>query len=203
MTAATQNANGSTPTHNASNNGTPNNNGTSGTYAPKLGFYHPTQSGGGAAMRLDLKLTRGSDSCFFLELAPQKTAATRDGGGRSPATFDWEKKLIVKLGFTDVCEFLTVLEGRADKVGGQRNGLFHDNGKASAVISLQRNTEKGGYSLGVSKKSKEGGDAVRQGILLNDSEAIGLRGILQASLFYLAFGGGLTPPRRDTGTCAS
>ena len=160
------------------------------SYPRKLAFYHPNSAGSGVAMQLEPRLNRKNEdryNCFFLELAAQKTAATRDGEKKAHATFDWEHKLTVKLDFPDICELLTVLEGRAEKVGGQRNGLFHQNGAASTVITFQKNTEKGGYLIGLSRKANKDGQLVRLHMVLGEPEALGLRCILQTSLFFLTF----------------
>ena len=160
------------------------------TYAPHLTLYHPTGSGTGAALQLELRLNRAGEDrydCFFLDMAAQKSAPGRDGDKRVPATFDWENKMTVKLDFADICELLMVLEGRADRAGGQRNGLYHENGKSSTVISFQKNTEKAGYFLGLSRKAKEGGQVTRVQIVLGEPEAIGLRCLFQTGLFFMTF----------------
>lgn len=156
----------------------------------KVAFYHPTGKGDGSALRLEPRVNRTESdrhNCFYLEMAPQKTVAVRDADQKSPATFDWERKLTVKLGFSDICELLTVLEGRQEKAGGQRNGLYHESEKAVTVISFLRNTERGGYLVGVSRKDKAGGELVRLHITLGEAEGIGLRCLLQTGLFYLSF----------------
>jgi hypothetical protein len=99
----------------------------------------------------------------------------------------------VKLDFMDICELLSVLEGRVEKLGGSKSGLFHQNGQASTVISLQK-AEKGGYFLGLSKKSGEAGSVVRVNIVLSESEAIGLRSVFQAGLFFITFHTHIFPP---------
>lgn len=157
---------------------------------PRLALYHPAGTGGGAALQLELRLNRpGEDryDCFFLELASQKSAAGREGDRRVPATFDWENKLTVKLDFADVCELLSVLEARAERVGGQRNGLYHENSQASTVISFQQSKEKGGYFLGLSRKGKESGQVARVQMLLSETEAIGLRCLFQSGLFFMTY----------------
>jgi hypothetical protein len=156
----------------------------------KLVFYHPNSSGTGAALQLEPRFNRRESdryNCFFLDLATQKTAASGEGGRSVPATFDWEHKLTVKLDFADLCELLAVLEGKTDKAGGQRNGLYHDNGKACTIIAFQRSTEKAGYLLSLSKKIKQDGQIVRANFVLSDAEALGLRAILQVGLFFLSF----------------
>lgn len=155
-----------------------------------LGFYHQNQRGTGAAMRLEPRLNRDDAdryNCFFIEMAPQKSAARREGGGVVPATFDWTSKITVKLNFMDIAELLTVLEGRALRIGGERNGLFHASGNGNTLISFQRNAEQGTYYFGLStKRGKE--EAPRKlGIILSEAEATGLRCLFQTGLFFLTF----------------
>lgn len=141
-------------------------------------------------MQLELRLNRpGEDryDCFFLELAAQKSAPSREGDRRVAATFDWAGKLTVKLDFADVCEMLAVLEDRAERVGGQRNGLYHENQQASTVIGFQKNKEKGGYFLGLSRKGKESGQVARVQIVLSETESIGLRCLFQTGLFFMTY----------------
>ncbi|MBA4389004.1 MAG: hypothetical protein C0404_13565 [Verrucomicrobia bacterium] len=183
------NANGNNTTNNSTNNtANGNTNGPVKRFGQKLSIYHPSSAGTGAALRLEPRVNRADSdnyNCFFLELAVQKTGASRDGDKRIPATFDWEKKLTVKLDFSDICELLAVLEGKVEKVGGQKGGLYHQNGAGSTVISLQK-SEKGGYYIGLSKKSGDAA-AVRVGVLLSEAEAIGLRSVFQAGLFFVTF----------------
>jgi len=155
-----------------------------------LGFYHPNSKGTGSALRLEPRLNRDDSdryNCFFLELAPQKTAAVRSAGGVTPATFDWTKKITVKLGFLDIAEMLTVMEGRSPKVGGERNGLYHATGGTNTLISFQRNPEQGTYYLSLSiKRSKQ--DAPQKiGIMLSEAETTGLRCLFQTGLFHVTF----------------
>jgi len=159
-------------------------------YNGRLTIYHANSKGTGAAARLELSLCRngnGDDSCFFLEMAKQKTAPSQADRKRTPATFDWEGKAVVKLGFTDVCEMLTVLEGRQDQAGGRRNGLYHSVGKANAIITFKRNTERGGYLLAISRKDADGNQVFKGHIILSETECTGLRSIFQAGLFHMAF----------------
>jgi hypothetical protein len=164
-------------------------NGTRHAWRGRLAFYHPTASGGGAAARIEFSPPRSDrEGCCFLELAKQKTAAGRDAAGRQTATFDWESKLTVKLGFADICSLLLVLEGRGEQAGNGR-GLFHDTAEANAVINLRRQAEPAGYVLEVSRKLKRGDAEVqRVRLLLAEAEALGMRVVFQAALFPMVFG---------------
>jgi hypothetical protein len=158
-------------------------------YREKLTLYHPNSAGNGAAMQLEPRLNRNDSdryNCFFLEMAPQRSVATRASDKVEPASFDWARKLTVKLDFADICEVLTVLEGRVEKLGGQRNGLFHKSGNATTIISLQK-AERGGYFLGLSRKAAGEESAARVGMTLTDAEVVGLRTIFQTGLFFITF----------------
>lgn len=155
-----------------------------------LTLYHPNSKGSGAALQLELRLNRGEEDrydCFFMEMAQQKSQATSGKDGRVPATFDWAAKTTVKLDFLDVCELLTVLEGRAQQAGGQRNGLYHETGSANTIITFKRNPEGTGIYVGLSKKEKSGNQLFRSQILLSEAEAVGMKSVLQSGLFFMTF----------------
>lgn len=172
-----------------------------GPWPGRLTFYHATAKGTGAALRLELRLNRGAEesyNCVFLELARQKPVDSGQERRRSPGTFAWEEKATVKMGFTDVCEVLAVLDGRKDQAGGPR-GLYHQNGKTNTVIAFKKSAEREGYLLGISKKSSAGEQLFRGQIVLSDIEALGIRSVFQSTLFFMAFHpcGGLSFPAQQ------
>ncbi len=159
-------------------------------YPGRLVFYHPNAAGTGSALRVELRLSANAYDrydCFFLEMAGQIAANNRKQG--APAQFDWENRLTVKLDFNDVCEWLLVLEGRKDRAGGATgNGLYHQTAESSTLIELRRDAERGGYLLGLSRKSRDGTASVdRRRMLLSEAEAVGLRCVFQIGLFFMVF----------------
>jgi len=160
----------------------------------RLCFYHPTNAGSGAVARLEFHAaTPEREGCFFLEMARQKTTATRGADGRNGATFDWENKTIVKLGFADVCGLLLVLDGRCDQAGNGR-GLFHDTAEANTVITFRRQAEPAGYALEISRKGKQSNsEAQRARVLLSEGEGLGLQRVFSASLFPMVYGDSPAP----------
>lgn len=155
-----------------------------------LGFYHQNNRGTGTAMRLEPRVNRDDSdryNCFFIEMAGQKSAARREAGGVVPATFDWNSKITVKLNFMDIAELLTVLEGKALRIGGERNGLFHANGASNTLISFQRNPDQGTYYFALSCKRGKDDAPQKLGIMLSEAEATGLRCLFQTGLFFLSF----------------
>jgi hypothetical protein len=162
-------------------------------WSGRLAFYHPTSGGSGAAARLEFHPARPDrDGCFFLEMARQKTVAARDGQNRQAATFDWEKKLTVKLGLSDVCSLLLVLDGRCEQLGNGRGGLFHDTPDANTMIQLRRQTEPvPGLALEISRKAKHAeAEPQRMRVVLTEGESMGLRCVFQHAIFPMVYGPG-------------
>ena len=155
----------------------------------RLTFYHANSRGTGSAIQLELKLNRNRGdnyNCFFLEMARQKTSGST-GNGRTQATFDWASKAIVKLDFLDVCEFLNVLEGRVEHVGGRHNGIYHEVDGMNTIIGFKHDQEQAGYSLGISRKNTQREHLFKGHITLTDAEATGLRSVFHTGLFFMAF----------------
>jgi len=152
-------------------------------------FYHPTSDVSGAAARVEPRMCRDGSirfECFFLEMARQKEGPSRGEQGAAPAapaSFDWESKLTMKLGFSDICEIVAVLEARVDHAGGKRDGLFHRNGQTDTVIRFRR--QEGGYLLAVSRKTQGEEELAKVSIVLSEVEAVGLRHVLGMGLFFM------------------
>jgi hypothetical protein len=155
----------------------------------QIAFYHANVKGTGAALRFEFKPPTGRrNGCFFMEMAMQKTTASGGGGGRTAATFDWESKATVKLSFMDACEFLAVLQMKQPSLGDNGKGLYHVNGDKDTVIGMRTSTERKGYTVGISRKDKQGNQIFKGHFLLSPTEAIGLEAIFTAALFHMAFG---------------
>ena len=171
----------------------PNGNGKHGhlppTFNGRLCFYHANGKGTGAAARFDLKPALGRRAgCFFVDLAHQKTTGGRSEGDQRHATFDWENKGTIKLGFSDICEFLLVLEGQRESLGDDARGLYHSNGGTNTIIALHPNDQRPGFILGVSRKNTQGDQLFKGHIMITEPEARGLRSILDGGLFHVAMG---------------
>ena len=159
-------------------------------YPGTLSFYHPNAAGNGSAVRFELKPAIGNrEGCFFMELASQRTSATRGADGtRQAATFDWQNKLTVKLGVTDICSLMLVLRG-VQAAAGNGKGLYHDTADTSTVIRFHHGGDLNGYGLEVSRKAKrDGTEAVRIRLVLTESEALGLSMIFEQAMMLLVYG---------------
>ncbi len=155
----------------------------------ELAFYHANAKGTGTALRFDLKPGgRRRKGCFYMEMAHQKDRPDTRAANRRAATFDWENKATVKLGFADLCEFLLVLEGAQESLGNDARGLYHTNGGTNTMIALRRREERPGFALGVSRQGADGAQQFKGRFVLSAAEARGLRAVLENGLLYVALG---------------
>jgi hypothetical protein len=107
-------------------------------------IYKANNAKTGSAAQFSLSSNK---DCVFLEFGRQINE--RD----SPAPYDWENKITVKLGFSDLGKILLLLNGR----GPEKLDLFHKNQKGNKVLSLQ--AQDNGYYMKVSAKEGDSGPA--------------------------------------------
>jgi len=144
-------------------------------------LYRANKNGDGTASQFNLRYDDKRDETFlFLQMASQTKKVTDSGH----ATFDWEEsKAVFKMGMTDVCEILCVLEGKKAKVGasdGRFAGtLFHQNQGGNSSLAFER-SDRGGYYMGLSIKRGEDLKKYRQHI--SESEGRGLSVLLRKAI---------------------
>jgi len=99
-------------------------------------LYKPNSRGSGGAIRFGLNPAKGA---VFLEAAAQS-------GERH---FDWEQKIIMKLGLSDIGAALAVLQGRTTMAK-----LFHQSEKANSALefSLRDDPDRAPLILSVSRQ---------------------------------------------------
>ena len=177
---------------------------TNETYAPKLEFYHPSMKGNGSAVRWSLNPAAGDDDgCLFLSIAAQNgtgAAPTADQPRRF-ASFDWQNKVTAKINFSEVCDILLLLSGRANVLAhAGKNGLYHTTASATTVIEMKRgeDSDRPSFQMLITKTLKADGSRKSIAFYFSLSEALGLRLALEQSMGLLAFG--IPRPRRDAAT---
>ena len=171
-----------------SKNGTSANE-TTAAYHPRLAFYHANAKGTGCAVQLSLHPAHGCvEGSIRIHLANQKTVGRRAGGTPQFPTFDWENKIVVKLGFTDLAKFLQVFRGECESIDGG-HGLYHRTAKGMTNITLRHLVEPTpGYVLCVSVKPTVG-DETRAQTFFTSAEARGLCEAMSASVRCVGLGG--------------
>ncbi len=86
-------------------------------YTNRFAIYKARKAGGGAALRFDFNPSR---EAIFAEFAPQRAGAERE--------FDWENKMVFKLGVSDIGKIMAFFEGKT----GAALDLYHDPTKSLA-----------------------------------------------------------------------
>lgn len=159
------------------------------TYVTGYQIYKPTKSGKGSVLQLN---PAQDFSCIFLEI-------TNQNGDNA---FDWERKIVMKLGTNDILTLMYTLEMvrtldykhmlatapedldaqlAAMCKDGNLTKLFHmDKSKgSSSVLNVKPNDSKygGGFRLLVSKKV--GNDSLSHAISISPIETLGFLDCLQ------------------------
>ena len=155
-------------------------------YRPQLHIFHANGRGTGCAVKMELHPAHDDvDGSIMMSLANQKSVAST----RTFATFDWERKITVKLDFSDICQMLSVLRGRVESIGDGK-GLYHTSPTGSTKIVLRHIVEpRPAYSLEVYRDSRgRPEDQISAHIAFNDAEADGIALALENSIGIICFG---------------
>lgn len=159
-------------------------------YRPNFAIYHPNGKGTGCALRMNLHPAHDRrDGCIMLELANQRTIGDRRAAIPKFPTFDWENRLVVKLGFSDLCKMLQVFRKENETLE-EGKGLFHRSARYATRIVLRHLTEPiQGYSLEIYRNSADKSDADRSArMILNPWEALGIALAIEDSIGVICFG---------------
>lgn len=142
-------------------------------------IYKPKKDGTGTASQFSFAKDKG---CLFLEMASQ--LPTKDENDN--ATFNWEDKIIFKLGVVDIAELLLVLHGikngsgPIEKGSETYRGLFHSNEKGNSILKFEKGKYEGFY-LGLNvKKGESSPVALKHSV--TSSEGMILRILLEKAI---------------------
>lgn len=138
---------------------------TTKTYSNGYTIYKPNQRGTGGAVRFNLNAEKGA---VFVEAASQS----------GDKQFDWDAKIIMKWGLSDIGAALATLQGRTPQAK-----LFHKTERASSAVELtfRDDPERAPYSLTVSRQENEDKSLRKVSIPLTHSEAAVLETALRAA----------------------
>jgi hypothetical protein len=109
-------------------------------FSKQFTLYKARGDGNGAASQFSLSSKK---DCVFLEMANQIGKDKNDN-----AKFDWDNKIIFKLGCPDMGEILATLVGLQDGVGPfdvdkqKHRGLYHTNQSGNAILYFWRDQYK-------------------------------------------------------------
>lgn len=149
---------------------------------------HPHPAGKGSALRLELHPAHDRVAGYILaEIAPQKSAASAAGEVPVFATFDWSRKLSMKLCVGDLAQMVMVFRGMQESIADGK-GLFQRTTTANRIVRFSHMIEpRPGYLLEVSNQP-HGGELEKVHIVIRPEEAVWLSLAIEASMGALVFG---------------
>ena len=134
--------------------------------APEYSIYKPNARGNGGVIRWGLNRAKG---CIFVEAAAQS----------GEKQFDWENKIIMKWGLSDLGTILATLQGRQSQ-----GKLFHQSEKAnsSADLTYRDDPERAPYLLSISRQETSDKSLKKVMIPISHSEVAILEIALQQAV---------------------
>ena len=138
---------------------------TTKAYSNGYAIYKPNQRGTGVVVRFNLNAQKGA---VFVEAAAQS----------GEKQFDWDSKIIMKWGFSDIGAALATLQGRTPQTK-----LFHKTDKASSAFELtfRADPERAPYALMISRQEEADKSLRKVSIPLTHAEAAILESALRTA----------------------
>lgn len=161
-----------------------------GRFRPQLAFYKANAKGTGSACKFELHPAHDDvDGSIFASFANQLTVGDRRGPNPTYATFDWEKRITVKLDFNDLCKILQVLRGECESIEGNE-GLIHMNGDFCTRIKFSHHVDpSSGYLMELFRTRRNSNeDGYGTYMFFSNWEALGLCESIAGSMSVVAFG---------------
>ena len=143
---------------------------SSASFENKVCIYKPSRSGSGGAVQFDLNIGKRA---VFVEAAAQK----------DEQTFDWERKIVLKLSVFELAKLCTVFDGKLPKAE-----LFHVPSKSKFVTdsNVQNTTlsvQRGQYGFFFKVSEQDQSRAVRAvQVPLSEDEALLLSTVFKAAM---------------------
>lgn len=137
--------------------------------AAEYAIYKPNSRGSGGVVRFELNRTK---KAVFVDAAAQ-------AGDKH---FDWEQKITMKWGLSDLGSVLAVLQGRQEQAK-----LFHQSERANSAFELtaQKDAQRAPYMVSVSRQEESDRKVRKVAIPLTHSEAAILETALRSAVIRL------------------
>lgn len=136
---------------------------------PDYAIYKPNSRGSGGVVRFGLNRSKAA---IFVD------AATQSGEKQ----FDWDQKITMKWGLSDIGAALAVLQGRMPQAK-----LFHQAEKASSAceLSLRDDPERAPYLISISRQNAADKSLRKVSIPVSHAEAAVLESALRTAIASL------------------
>lgn len=133
---------------------------------PDYAIYKPNSRGSGGVVRFGLNRSKAA---VFVDAAAQS----------GEKQFDWDQKITMKWGLSDIGTVLAILQGRMPQ-----GKLFHQSEKASSTFELilRDDPERAPFMLSISRQDTMDKSLRKVGIPLSHAEAAVLETALRAAV---------------------
>jgi hypothetical protein len=137
--------------------------------ASEYAIYKPNSRSSGGVVRFGLNKVKG---CMFVDAAAQS----------GEKQFDWETKITMKWGLSDIGSVLAALQGRVPQAK-----LFHQAEKANSAFELtfQDDPERAPYLLSISRQAAADKTVRKVMIPLSQGEAAVLEAALRTAVMRI------------------
>jgi hypothetical protein len=134
--------------------------------SPEYPIYKPNSRGSGGVVRFGLNKAK---ACMFVDAAAQS----------GEKQFDWENKITMKWGLSDIGSALAALQGRVPQAK-----LFHQSEKANSTFELtfQDDPERAPYLLSISRQLTADKTVRKLTIPISQGEAAVLEAALRTAV---------------------
>lgn len=158
-------------------------------YSPALAFFHPNPKGTGSAIKFELKpATPNQEGVIMATGMNQQTIG--DLRGQTPVypKFNWDDRIVVKLGFADLSKMLEVLRGSCESLN-NGNGICHTVSGCNTRINLTHSTlVDSEYVLELYRYWNEKNDERYFRFVFETFEAIGIEAAITGAMVFISFG---------------
>lgn len=158
-------------------------------YSPALAFFHPNPKGTGSAIKFELKpASANQEGAIMVTGMNQQTIGDLRGQNPVYPKFNWDNRIVVKLGFTDLSKMLEVLRGVRESLN-DGAGICHTVLGCNTRISLTHSTlvdSEYVFELYRYWNNKEEERSFR--IVFESFEAIGIEAAITGAMIFVSFG---------------
>lgn len=158
-------------------------------YNQALTFFHPNPKGTGSAIKFELKpASANQGGAIMVTCMNQMTIGDLRGQNPVYPRFNWEDRMVIKLGFDDLSKILQVLRGELEALN-EGQGICHTTMGCNTRISLSRATMIDfEYILELYRSWNDREEDRTFRIGFKSYEAVGIEAAITGAMVFVSFG---------------
>lgn len=158
-------------------------------YNPSLAFFHPNPKGTGSAVKFELKpASSNHEGVIMVTCMNQMTIGDLRGQAPIYPRFNWEERLVIKLGFADLSKILQVLRGEMEALN-DGQGICHTAMGCNTRIGLKHSmAPESDYILELYRSWNNKAENRTFRIGFKSYEAVGIEAAITGAMVFISFG---------------